>query len=253
MNKFGRPWVPYAIYQDSASKLSWFWRRRFLSTFTIYRHGGHLNHSNKLSISFRQKTPMWNLVKSAQAVSEKKTFKDSTILYMYIAQGQGQITPQGTKFWFELKRFTTLLYIVSFCHKSFIHFEKKIFIICMGTQIWPCHKKVKGQPKIMIWTMLVDLESPMLPRFSLKAFLVLEKKSFRCFYQIWAWRPSWLTDHDHFEQIFNPPLQKGQYEIWRKVAQGFQRSRSKVFTDGRMTASDHNSSSWPFGSGELKR
>ena len=38
--------------------------------------------------------PMWNLVKTAQAVSEK-TFKNYAILYMYIAQGQGQITPRG--------------------------------------------------------------------------------------------------------------------------------------------------------------
>ena len=38
--------------------------------------------------------PMWNLVKIVQAVSEKKTFKDFTILYMYITQGQGQITPK---------------------------------------------------------------------------------------------------------------------------------------------------------------
>ena len=37
-------------------------------------------------------SPVWNLVKIGQAVSEKKTFKDYDILYMYIAQGQGQIT-----------------------------------------------------------------------------------------------------------------------------------------------------------------
>ena len=36
-------------------------------------------------------SPIWNLVKVGQAVSEKKTFKDYEILYMYIAQGQGQI------------------------------------------------------------------------------------------------------------------------------------------------------------------
>ena len=36
--------------------------------------------------------PMRNLVKIRTAVSEKKTFKDYKILYMYIAQGQGQIT-----------------------------------------------------------------------------------------------------------------------------------------------------------------
>ena len=36
-------------------------------------------------------SPMWNLVKIGQAVSEKM-FKDYNILYMYTAQGQGQIS-----------------------------------------------------------------------------------------------------------------------------------------------------------------
>ena len=31
--------------------------------------------------------------------SDKKTFKDYMILYMYIAVGQGQITPPGDKIW----------------------------------------------------------------------------------------------------------------------------------------------------------
>ena len=35
--------------------------------------------------------PIWNLVKTALVVSEK-TFENYTILYMYRAQGQGQIT-----------------------------------------------------------------------------------------------------------------------------------------------------------------
>ena len=39
-------------------------------------------------------SPMWNLVKTVQAVSEQQAFKDFTILYMYIAQGQGQIAPK---------------------------------------------------------------------------------------------------------------------------------------------------------------
>ena len=38
--------------------------------------------------------PMWNLVKIGQAISEKKTFKHFTILYMYTAQGQGQVIPK---------------------------------------------------------------------------------------------------------------------------------------------------------------
>ena len=44
------------------------------------------------------KGPMWNLVKIAQVVSEKKTFKKYTILYVFIAQGEGQITPRGQNF-----------------------------------------------------------------------------------------------------------------------------------------------------------
>ena len=37
--------------------------------------------------------PMWNRIKIAQEVSEK-TFKNFTILYMYIVQGKGQVAPK---------------------------------------------------------------------------------------------------------------------------------------------------------------
>ena len=47
-NLTDRPRVPYAIYQDSAYKLFWLWRRRFLSVFIIYGHGGHLNYHDHL-------------------------------------------------------------------------------------------------------------------------------------------------------------------------------------------------------------
>ena len=36
--------------------------------------------------------PMWNLVK----ISQEKMFKNFMVLYLYIAQGQGQITPKIT-------------------------------------------------------------------------------------------------------------------------------------------------------------
>ena len=38
---------------------------------------------------------MVNLMKIGRSVAEMKTFKDYTILYMYLAKGQGQITPGG--------------------------------------------------------------------------------------------------------------------------------------------------------------
>ena len=36
LNKFGRPVVPDALYQDLALKLSRFWRRRYLSVFLYH-------------------------------------------------------------------------------------------------------------------------------------------------------------------------------------------------------------------------
>ena len=42
-------------------------------------------------------TPLSNLMKISQAISEKKT-KDYTILNMYKALGPGQITPRGQTF-----------------------------------------------------------------------------------------------------------------------------------------------------------
>ena len=43
--------------------------------------------------TFLTEDPTWILVKIAEAVSEN-TFKTYTVLYMYIAQGQRQITPR---------------------------------------------------------------------------------------------------------------------------------------------------------------
>ena len=34
--------------------------------------------------------------------------------------------------------------------------------ISIETQIWPCRKRIKGQPMIIVWTNLLDLESSML-------------------------------------------------------------------------------------------
>ena len=57
--------------------------------FFQYYHG---NLDTNLTIL--SEGPKRNLVKIVQAVSEKKAFKDFTILYMHTAQGQGQITPK---------------------------------------------------------------------------------------------------------------------------------------------------------------
>ena len=60
-------------------------------------------------------------------------------------------------------------------------------------------------------------------RFSPKASSVLEKKIFKGFYHIWAWRPSWSTNHDHFSNLLFPLPKEAPYEIWAKLAQRLQR------------------------------
>ena len=106
---------------------------------------------------------------------------------------------------------------------------------CIGKQTWPCRKKVKRQRMTILLAILVDLPSRwFLQRFSPKAFSVLEEKIFKGFYHIWAWRPSWSTDLDHFSNFSFPHPKEAPYEIWAKLAQRFQRrSRLKMLTDGR--------------------
>ena len=53
-----------------------------------------------------------------------------------------------------------------------------------------------SQATTIICIHLVDLESLML-RFSLKAFLVLEEKIFKCFYHILLWQPSCSMVRNH--------------------------------------------------------
>ena len=89
-------------------------------------------------------------------------------------------------------------------------------------------------------------------RLSTKAFSVLEKKIFKCFYYIWVGRPSWSTDGEHFINLSFPQPKEALYEIWAKLAQWLQRrSCLKLITDertdGRTTyKSDHYSSSWAY-------
>ena len=89
--------------------------------FTIYGHGGHLVQWCGTILCFRQKAPS-NLVKINDAVSEKKTFKDNTILYMYIAPRQGKITPVAQK--------VQPLVFITFCENDFSTFPH--------TKVWGC-------------------------------------------------------------------------------------------------------------------
>ena len=107
-----------------------------------------------------------------------------------------------------------------------------------------------GQPRVIFWTNLVELEFPKpCPKIQQQSFHGSEKEEF-----MRAWRPSFFNTPWPFVQIFSPTLTQGSTWSLRKLAQ--MRSRSKVWTDrrtyGRRPGSDHNSSSWVFGSGLLK-
>ena len=79
---------------------------------------------------------------NGQAVSEKKTFKEYTILYMYMAQGQGQITPEEQNFNCYKKKYMTLITYCKFQPLVFITRRKQFFNIQMyGGTILTCCKK----------------------------------------------------------------------------------------------------------------
>ena len=83
---------------------------------------------------------------------------------MYIAQGQGQITPKILMIPKQFYFFNHTLQVSAISLKTNWENDFSTFspYKCKREQIWPRHKKVKGQSTVIIWTNLVDLESPML-------------------------------------------------------------------------------------------
>ena len=125
--------------------------------------------------------------------------------------------------------------------------------MALGRKLDLAVTKVKCQPRVIIWTNLVDLESIMLyTKIQPWSFFGFWEEDFKCFYHKWAWRPSWWINHDHLYKFSILLQQKAPHEVWRKLAHGLQRrSRSNVWMDGRRTddegrrtATEHNSSSW---------
>ena len=124
-----------------------------------------------------------------------------------------------------------------FSHKPSSVLENKNFKCffpykCIRKQTWPCRKKVKCQCMTIILATLVDPLSPMIyAKIQPQSTSVLEKKIFKGFYHIWAWRPPWSTNHDHFSNLLFPLSKEAPYEIWAKLAQRLQmRSCLKFWT-----------------------
>ena len=177
---------------------------------------------------------MWNPVKIGQMVSEKM-FKDYTILYTYLAQRQGQVTPEGQNVYCNWKAYYLNHKFQPLVFNTF--WENDLSTLspykCIGMQIWPCCKKVKDQPMIIVWTDLVDLESLMLcTKSQPQAFLVLKKWIFKCF-TIYG-HGGYLNQQTvsiciNFQSPFNRRLHMQFEEISPK---GFRGGHSKVWTVG---------------------
>ena len=102
---------------------------------------------------------------------------------------------------------------------------------CIGKQTWPCRKKVKCQRTTIFLATLVALLSLMIcAQIQPQGILSLEKKTFKGFYHIWAWRLSWLMNRDYFSNLLFPRLKKAQYEIWANLAQWLQRRSNLKFS-----------------------
>ena len=81
-------------------------------------------------------------------------------LYMYIAPGQGQTTPWGQNFYFNIN----LLSLVICCKFLLLNDFLTVFFPykSIRDQIWPCCKIGQGRPRVIIWTKYDWPESPML-------------------------------------------------------------------------------------------
>ena len=51
---------------------------------------------------------------------------------------------------------------------------------------------------------------------------------FKGFNHIWAWRPSWSMNHDHFSNFSFPQPKEAPYEICAKLAQRLQRTSFEI-------------------------
>ena len=97
-----------------------------------------------------------------------------------------------------------------------------------------CSLKVKCQCTTFILATLVDLPSPMIcAKIQPQGILGSGEEDFKRFYYIWAWRPSWSNDSEHFNNLLFPQPKEAPYGIRAKLAQPLQMSRLKMLTNGQ--------------------
>ena len=89
---------------------------------------------------------------------------------------------------------------------------------CIGKQTYDHYFSNFGRPPVP--DDLSKDSAPRLPRFWRRRF-------FKGFNHIWAWRPSWSMNRDHFSNLSFPQPKEAPYEICAKLAQWLQR-RSRL-------------------------
>ena len=97
-----------------------------------------------------------------------------------------------------------------------------------GTQIWPCCKKVKGQPSTIIWTNLVEFKSPILyTKIQSQSFLGSGEEYFKAFLPYMGMAAILFSGAEPFEQTVNTLSTEGPYKILWKLLMRFQRKIKK--------------------------
>ena len=76
--------------------------------------------------------------------------------------------------------------------RSHLKFSTFFPYTCIGKQTWPLCKKVKCQCMTIILAILVDLLSPMI-------YAKIQAQGILGY--IWAWRPSWSMNRNHFSNL----------------------------------------------------
>ena len=164
---FGRPTVPDDLCKESAPRHPLFWRRRFLKVFY------HI-------------WAWWTSWSMDCDHFSNSSFPQPKRLHMKFEQHW----PRGFRG------------EVVWNSKHFSHTKVWCPYKCIGKQTWPRRKKVKRQCTTIILAILVYLSSPMIyAKIQPEGSSVLEKKILKVFYHIWAWRPSWSMDRDHFSNL----------------------------------------------------
>ena len=107
----------------------------------------------------------------------------------------------------------------------------------------------------MAWTILVeDHQRNISAKLYWNRSSGFSQEDFKLFFFWLQWQPESCLDSKSLNKFQSVPPNDQSCEIWLKLVQWF---TSRLWTTdrrlSRQTVSDHNSSPWAFGSGELKR